>query len=119
MTSTHDAASAAIVQHLLELGKRLRKRTAGKPSLAEVDVRTALEKDLGELLKGISVDDYINPLLGISGLNIHKAYNPSWNCEVLLGSSSIYFGPISFAWNPPSSSGFPCEGRVRRCNTCC
>ena len=95
-TGIHDAASAAIVQHLLELGKRLRKRTAGKPRLAEDDVRAALEKDLDELLKGKPIDDYINPLLGIPGLDIHKDTPTEILHTVLLGIVKYYWGQTVF-----------------------
>lgn len=95
-TGTHDAGSAAIVQHLLELGKRLRKWTAGKPSLAEANVRAALEKDLEELLNGKSIDDHINPLLGIPGLDIHKDTPTEILHTILLGIVKYYWGQTAF-----------------------
>ncbi|KIJ15049.1 hypothetical protein PAXINDRAFT_163214 [Paxillus involutus ATCC 200175] len=36
-SGTQDAASAAIIDHLLELGKRLRKREAGTPAMPELE----------------------------------------------------------------------------------
>jgi hypothetical protein len=47
-----DAASASIVNHLLVLGKSLRKREAGKPALKEDEVRATLEKEFEDLLCG-------------------------------------------------------------------
>lgn len=104
-TGTHDAASTAIVQHLLELGKRLRKRTAGKPSLTEDNVCAALEKDLEELLNGKSIDDCINPLLGIPGLDIHKDTLTEILHTILLGIVKYYWGQTTFILDKSHSLG--------------
>ena len=95
-TGMHDAASASVVQHLLELGKCLRKQTAGKPRLAEDDIRVALENDLEELLRGQSIDDYINPLLRIPGLDIHKDTPTEILHTILLGVVKYYWGQTAF-----------------------
>jgi hypothetical protein len=52
---------------LVELGKKLRKRTAGSQALTENEVEVALRKEFEELLKGGQLDDIINPLLGTDG----------------------------------------------------
>ena len=57
--------SAVITNRLLELGKSLRKRVAGKPAMSEAQVVARLEHELETFLGGQSVDGCINPLLGI------------------------------------------------------
>ncbi|KAG1892235.1 hypothetical protein F4604DRAFT_1875644 [Suillus subluteus] len=64
-TGIRDTASASVLNTLLELGKKLRKRTAGSPALPENEVRIALEKEFEQLLQGGKLDDAINPLLGM------------------------------------------------------
>lgn len=49
------------------MGKSLRKRGAGKTAMQESDVKKELEKELATLLDGHSLDDVINPLLGMTG----------------------------------------------------
>ncbi|EGO18833.1 hypothetical protein SERLADRAFT_443800 [Serpula lacrymans var. lacrymans S7.9] len=49
-TGIRDAASVSVVQHLLELGKQLRKHVPGKAALPEADVCKRLEGELEELL---------------------------------------------------------------------
>ena len=60
------------------------------------NIHTALEKDLDKLLKGKLIDDYINPLLGIPGLNIHKDTLTEILDIVLLGIVKYYWGQIVF-----------------------
>ncbi|KAG2132739.1 uncharacterized protein EDB93DRAFT_1255149 [Suillus bovinus] len=52
-TGTHDTTSASIVNRLLELGKRLRKREPGKPAINEREVRQTLEREFEEMLGGL------------------------------------------------------------------
>ena len=51
----------------MELGKKLRKRVAGQPAIAEPEVRAKLEKELEDMLQGRTLLDAINPLLGMNG----------------------------------------------------
>lgn len=66
-TGIRDTASASILNTLLELGKKLRKRVAGSPAIPENEVRIAIEKEFEQLLQGGKLDDAINPLLGMHG----------------------------------------------------
>jgi hypothetical protein len=95
-TGTHDAATTAIVNHLLELGKRLRKREAGKPAKPEDEVRAELEQEFEVLLGGLSLDDHINPLLGIAGLDIHQDTPTEILHTILLGIVKYYWGQTVF-----------------------
>ncbi|KAF9229198.1 hypothetical protein BS17DRAFT_792175 [Gyrodon lividus] len=67
-----DASSAAIMDHLLDLGKQLRKREAGTPAIPEAEVCAELEHEFEVVLAGWFVDDIINPLLGMAGIDIHQ-----------------------------------------------
>jgi hypothetical protein len=63
-----DSATTSIVETLLELGKQLRKRVTGVQPMPENEIQERLKKKLDELLHGKSVQDVINPLLGMKGL---------------------------------------------------
>lgn len=65
LTGVQDTASCSILNALVELGKKLRKRTVGCQSLPENEVEATLRKEFEELLKGEWLDDTINPLLGM------------------------------------------------------
>ncbi|KAL4077519.1 hypothetical protein J3A83DRAFT_4356546 [Scleroderma citrinum] len=80
-SGTQDAASTAIVDCLLELRKRLRKQEAGVTALSEAEVCAQLELQ--------SVDDAINPLLGMKGLDIHQD-TPTENLHTILLSVVKY-----------------------------
>ena len=95
-TGMHDTASSIIIEHLLELGKWLQKQTAGKPNLPEEDVHATLENDLKELLGGNTIDNYINLLLGIPGLDIHKDTLTEILHTILLGVVKYYWGQTAF-----------------------
>lgn len=66
-TGVRDSASASILESLVELGKKLRKRGAGLPATAESEITAALEKEFEELLQGATLNDAMNPLLGMNG----------------------------------------------------
>ncbi|KAG2089052.1 uncharacterized protein F5147DRAFT_748387 [Suillus discolor] len=80
-TGICDMASASILNTLLELGKKLRKRIAGSLALPENEVRIALEKEFEQLLQGRRLDDAINPLLRM---------------HVLLGIVKYFWGQTVF-----------------------
>lgn len=92
LTGTRDNASASIVKHLLELGKRLRKREAGKPAINEREVQNILEREFEQLLGGLPIEDHINPLLGMIGLNIHQDTPTEILHTILLGVVKYFWG---------------------------
>ena len=95
-SGVRDAATSAIVNRLLELGKTLRRKTAGKPTLPEADITACLQNELDALLGGQSVDDRINPLLGIHGLDIHKDTPTEILHTILLGIVKYFWGQTAF-----------------------
>jgi len=62
-----DTTSGAIVNMLVEMGKKLRKRGADSLHMTEEQVKEALERQLEEYLKGNELEAAINPLLGLKG----------------------------------------------------
>ncbi|KAI0366958.1 hypothetical protein BV20DRAFT_1038073 [Pilatotrama ljubarskyi] len=70
-SGTCDTATRAILSSVVELGKQLRKRAPGAPGLSEEEVHKQLEDQLEETLKGVSLHDCINPLLGMPGVDVH------------------------------------------------
>ena len=95
-SGVRDAVTSVIVNRLLELGKTLRKRTAGKPTLPEADITARLQNELDVLLGGQSIDDRINPLLGIRGLDIYKDTLTEILHTILLGVVKYFWGQTAF-----------------------
>jgi hypothetical protein len=62
-----DTITGYILETVVELGKKLRKRGAGVQAKPEAEVKAILEKQLEDLLRGSALDDAINPLLGVEG----------------------------------------------------
>ncbi|KAG2128268.1 hypothetical protein DEU56DRAFT_872701 [Suillus clintonianus] len=91
-TGTRDTTSASIVNRLLELGKRLRKREPGKPAINEREVRQTLEREFEKMLGGLPVEDHINPLLSMTGLNIHQDTPTEILHTILLGVVKYFWG---------------------------
>ncbi|EGN93454.1 hypothetical protein SERLA73DRAFT_64084 [Serpula lacrymans var. lacrymans S7.3] len=75
-TGIRDAASVSVVQHLLELGKQLRKHVPGKAALPEADVCKLT----------------LNPLLGMPGMDIHQDTPTKILHTVLLGVAKYFWG---------------------------
>ncbi|KAG2087604.1 uncharacterized protein F5147DRAFT_588042 [Suillus discolor] len=95
-TGIRDMASTSIINTLVELGKKLRKRAAGTQAMSEADVTAALEKEFEELLRGNTLDDTINPLLGMDGLNMHMDTPTEILHTVLLGVVKYFWGQTVF-----------------------
>ncbi len=66
-TGVCDTSTRPILNTLAELGKSLRAPRFGQPALTEDVVRKKLEDELETILKGTSIEDHINPLLGMPG----------------------------------------------------
>ena len=69
-SGTSDAALDSIMECLLKLHKDLRNNhgVKSKQQFESAHARQTLEKQLEEILKGDTVEDRINPLLGIPGI---------------------------------------------------
>lgn len=98
-TGTRDAATSAIINRLLELGKQLRKREAGKPVISEADVRVRLGRELEAALDGHSLDDHINPLLGMPSVDVHQDTPTEILHTVLLGVVKYFWGQTVWILN--------------------
>ncbi|KAG1724735.1 hypothetical protein EDB19DRAFT_1644397 [Suillus lakei] len=95
-TGTRDSASASILESLVELGKKLRKRGPGLPAMPESEVTAALEKEFEELLRGATLDDALNPLLGMNGINMHLDTPTEILHTILLGVVKYFWGQTVF-----------------------
>ncbi|KAG1873044.1 hypothetical protein DFJ58DRAFT_713597 [Suillus subalutaceus] len=73
-TGTHNTISASIVNHLLELRKQ------------------RLEREFEEMLGSLSVEDHINPLLSMTGLNVHQDMPTEILHIILLGIVKYFWG---------------------------
>ncbi|KAF8417184.1 hypothetical protein L210DRAFT_3616068 [Boletus edulis BED1] len=93
-TGVRDTLSSTILHTLIEMGKRLRKR--GASTMNESDVKKELEKELATLLNGHGLEDMINPLLGMPGVNIHLDTPTEILHTVLLGVVKYFWGQTVF-----------------------
>ena len=66
-TGIRDTISLGILNATIELGKRLRKHERGTTAMPENEVRARLANELETLLQGKTLDESINPLLGMPG----------------------------------------------------
>ncbi|KAG1872268.1 hypothetical protein F4604DRAFT_1881049 [Suillus subluteus] len=77
LTGVRDSSSALILSALVKLGKKLRKQ-------------------FEELLKGRQLNDIINPLLGMDGLDIHMDTPTEILHTILLGVVKYFWGQTVF-----------------------
>ncbi|KAG1871492.1 hypothetical protein F4604DRAFT_2014381 [Suillus subluteus] len=89
LTGVHDSASGSILNVLVELRKKLRKHVAGTQAMPEAEVAAVLEKEFTELLQGNKLDNAINPLLGMEGLDIHMDTPTEILHTILLGIAKL------------------------------
>ncbi|KAI6028147.1 hypothetical protein EDC04DRAFT_2573035 [Pisolithus marmoratus] len=90
-TSTQDSISLCILHSLINLGKKLHKHEAGAPAVPKGQVREPLEKEFAHLLQGSALEDAINLLLGMKGVNIHL----NMPTEIL---HTILLGVVKYFW---------------------
>ncbi|KAG2346414.1 hypothetical protein BDR05DRAFT_878375 [Suillus weaverae] len=96
-TGIRDSASNSILNALVELGKKLRKRAAGTQAMPEAEATAALEKEFSELLQGEKLDNAINPLLGMeAGFDIHMDTPTEILHTILLGVVKYFWGQTVF-----------------------
>ncbi|KAI6029918.1 hypothetical protein BKA83DRAFT_4030647, partial [Pisolithus microcarpus] len=91
-TGVRDSLSLGILNTVVEMGKRLRKRGSGNRVLQESEIKATLEKELTELLGGKGLDDMINPLLGMESINIHMDTPTEILHTILLGIVKYFWG---------------------------
>ena len=62
-TGVKDTSTMAIVNHVLDMGKKVWKPVKGKPKIPEADIHMKLENELEHLLQEVST----NLLIGMPG----------------------------------------------------
>ncbi|KAG1824214.1 hypothetical protein EV424DRAFT_1320857, partial [Suillus variegatus] len=95
-TGIRDSTSSSIINTLVEMGKKLRKRDVGQPALPESEVRAKLEEELLDILQGRTHRDAINPLLGMNNINVHMDTPTEILHTVLLGVVKYFWGQTAF-----------------------
>ncbi|KAI0689008.1 hypothetical protein BC835DRAFT_1407956 [Cytidiella melzeri] len=91
-TGVWDSGLHSIIHTLIEMGKQLRKARPDNSQASEDAIRKQLETELDRLLQPHSVDDWINPLLGLAGVNIHMDTPTEILHTVLLGVVKYFWG---------------------------
>ncbi|KAF8546126.1 hypothetical protein OG21DRAFT_1479713 [Imleria badia] len=71
-------------------------RGAGNAAMQESDVKKKLEDELVTLLNGHDLDEMINPLLGMTGVNIHLDTPTEILHTILLGIIKYFWGQTVF-----------------------
>jgi hypothetical protein len=71
-TGVKDTTTGYILEAIVEMGKKLRKRVAGVQPKPESEVQAILKKELEDHLHGSVLDDAINPLLGVAGQYLNR-----------------------------------------------
>ncbi|KAG2051957.1 hypothetical protein BDR06DRAFT_1059597 [Suillus hirtellus] len=91
-----DMTTGYILETVIELGKKLHKRGAGVQAKPEAEVKAILEKQLEDLLRGSTLKDTINPLLGMEGFNVHQDTPTEILHTVLLGVVKYFWGQLVY-----------------------
>ncbi|KIK76178.1 hypothetical protein PAXRUDRAFT_170674, partial [Paxillus rubicundulus Ve08.2h10] len=98
-----DSISQGILNTLIEMGKKLHKREARAPAMPESEVRAILEKELVDFLGRKTLEDVINPLLGMQDmllclcfLNIHLDMLTKILHTILLGVVKYFWGQMVY-----------------------
>ncbi|KAG1814554.1 hypothetical protein EV424DRAFT_1541383 [Suillus variegatus] len=91
-TGVKDTTTTYILDAVVEMGKKLHKWVAGIQPKHDSEVRTISNKELEDLLQGSTLDDAINPLLGVKGFNVHQDMPTEILHMVLLGVVKYFWG---------------------------
>ncbi|KAG1768094.1 hypothetical protein EV702DRAFT_1203416 [Suillus placidus] len=86
------SALCSVLETVIELRKKLRKWGTGIQAKPESEVKAILEKQLEDLLRGSTIEDAINPLLGVEGFNVHQDTPMEILHTVLLGVVKYFWG---------------------------
>ncbi|KAI0696351.1 hypothetical protein BC835DRAFT_1405975 [Cytidiella melzeri] len=95
-TGIRDAGLQAIIDTVVDWGKQLRKPQDGEQKLLEAKLTARLEAEFEKLLNGHSLDNHINPLLGMPGVNIHLDTLTEILHTILLGIVKYFWGQTVF-----------------------
>ncbi|KAI0685433.1 hypothetical protein BC835DRAFT_1408832 [Cytidiella melzeri] len=90
-TKAHKTSEEGFLE-LFSMGKQLRKARPDHSQASEDAIQKQLETELDRLLQPHSVDDWINPLLGLARVNIHKDTPTEILHTVLLGVVKYFWG---------------------------
>ncbi|EIW73928.1 hypothetical protein CONPUDRAFT_68160 [Coniophora puteana RWD-64-598 SS2] len=96
---TRDATTTAVLNAVVELGKSLRKRGKGSSRMTEAKVTEVLQDELERNLRGFSIRDSINPLLGIPTFDPHTDTPTEVLHTVLLGVVKYFWGQTAWLLN--------------------
>ncbi|KAG2132140.1 uncharacterized protein EDB93DRAFT_1094071 [Suillus bovinus] len=95
-TGVRDSASASILESLVELGKKLRKRVPGLPATSESKITAALKKEFDKLLRGTTLNDAMNPLFWMNG-KLGQCHSCCTHNIVSQGSTSTWIRRLKFS----------------------
>ncbi|KAG8781669.1 hypothetical protein FRC12_021639 [Ceratobasidium sp. 428] len=91
-TGVKDSMAQSTIDRLLDLGKVLRKSSKGAPRRSPIEIDSILRKELDLVRSG----HYVNPLLSMPGVDIHRDTPTEILHTVLLGVVKYYWGQSVF-----------------------